>query len=155
MFVKSSSISKRGIRVGAVALIAMAVSACGAVPTPLSVASYAVDGISYAVSGKALTDHALSAVLEEDCAMARAVQGRTVCHEVGDTTGEELYQAVAAVHGEYSPLNTPYPVVPYDSVASVGENDGITLPSPEQIDHRAILLRPALASLEQPALNGR
>lgn len=151
----SSSKTRRGVRVGAVALIALAVSACGTIPTPLSVVSYAVDGISYAVSGKALTDHALSAVLEEDCALARAVQGRTVCHEIGDTTGEELYQAVAAVHGEYSPLNTPYPVVPYDSIASVGEYDGITLPPPDAIDRRAILLRPAFASMRQQALAKR
>lgn len=144
-----SSNTRRGARVGAVALIALAVSACGTIPTPLSVVSYAADGISYAVSGKALTDHALSAVLEEDCALARAVQGRTVCHEIGDTTGEELYQAVAAVHGEYSPLNTPYPVVAFDSIAAVGEYDGITLPPPDTIDRRAILLRPAFTSMQQ------
>lgn len=132
--------------------MALALSACGAIPTPLSVASYAVDGISYAVSGKALGDHALSAVMDQDCAMIRVVQGRYMCHDVGDTTDEELYRAVAAVHGEYSPLNTPFPVVAADSVDAVGESDGVTVPPPGQIDPAAILLRPALATIEDPEL---
>jgi hypothetical protein len=144
--------SIRCSRIGAAALMALALSACGTVPTPLSVASYAVDGISYAVSGKALGDHALSVVMDEDCALTRAVQGRYICHDVGDTTGEELYKAVAAVHGEYSPLNTPYPVVAADSVEAVGEYEGVTVPPLGEVDHAAILLRPALATMDNPEL---
>lgn len=95
------------------------------IPAPVSISTYAFDGASYAFSGKSLSDHAISAVLNQDCAVLRLFQGRLVCHDVGDTRDEELYQALAAVHGRFSPLNTPYDVTRIDSVESVGPYDGV------------------------------
>jgi hypothetical protein len=50
-----------------------------AVPPALTIASLAVDGISYATTGKSTTDHALSAVASEDCALMRALQEKAIC----------------------------------------------------------------------------
>lgn len=116
----------KNLRLGCAAILALGISGC-TIPTPVSIATYAVDGVSYAVSGKSMSDHAISAVLEQDCAMFRVMQGKLVCRKEGDTSDERLYDALAAVYGEQSPLNTPYPVVAIDSVESVGEFDGVTI----------------------------
>ncbi len=41
--------------------------------------AYALDGLSYASSGKGLTDHAISAATHKDCALFRMVQGSRIC----------------------------------------------------------------------------
>ncbi|MDA0786208.1 MAG: hypothetical protein O3B37_07940 [Proteobacteria bacterium] len=51
---------------------------CG-LPPALSAASWALDGISYLASGKSVTDHAISEVAQQDCALFRVVQGREFC----------------------------------------------------------------------------
>lgn len=60
---------------------------CGLPPAVVAF-SYAMDGLSYASSGKSVTDHALSAAAEQDCAMFRMIQGRDICRldGVGDGT---------------------------------------------------------------------
>ena len=126
----SRSSHSGSLRLGLVAILALGLGGCS-IPTPVSIATYAVDGFSYAVTGKSMSDHALSAVLEQDCAMLRMVQGRLVCRDEGDTYDEEIRQALADVYGLHSPLNTPYPVIASDSVDAVGEHDGVTLPQDE------------------------
>lgn len=51
-------------------------------PTPLTVFSFAADGISYVATGKAVTDHALSAALGRDCAVFRIVRGDPPCNDL-------------------------------------------------------------------------
>ncbi|MCZ6744600.1 MAG: hypothetical protein O7D31_07990 [Alphaproteobacteria bacterium] len=55
-------------------------NAC-ALPAAFTIASLAADGISYVTSGKSVTDHALSVVANEDCAMWRALQARPICRD--------------------------------------------------------------------------
>src|SRR5688572_17381789 len=57
----------------------MAVSGCGLVPPAVSLASVAADAFSYAVSGKSVSDHGLSMVMKEDCAVLNFLQGAAVC----------------------------------------------------------------------------
>lgn len=45
----------------------------------LELFSFGVSGLSYAVTGKSLSDHALSTVMEQDCALHRAITEDTVC----------------------------------------------------------------------------
>lgn len=54
-----------------------------ALPVPVVMASYAVDGISYLGTGKTVTDHALSLATDQDCRLWRAVGGEPVCVEPG------------------------------------------------------------------------
>ncbi len=49
------------------------------VPLPLQVATLAADGISYMMTKKSVTDHGLSAVVGQDCALHRVVTEGTVC----------------------------------------------------------------------------
>ncbi|MEP4377667.1 MAG: hypothetical protein ABJ215_13140 [Alphaproteobacteria bacterium] len=56
---------------------------CG-LPPALSAASWALDGVSYLASGKSVTDHAISEVAQQDCALFRAVQGREICEAETD-----------------------------------------------------------------------
>lgn len=58
---------------------------CG-LPPALSAASWALDGISYLASGKSVTDHAISEVAQQDCALFRVVQGRELCEAHADDT---------------------------------------------------------------------
>ena len=51
---------------------------CG-LPPAFAIASYAVDGILLLTSGKTSTDHAISIVAQQDCAMWRIIQGEEIC----------------------------------------------------------------------------
>ncbi len=64
----------------AVLALPILLNAC-ALPASFSIASVAIDGISYATSGKSVSDHALSAVANEDCAMWRALKARPICRD--------------------------------------------------------------------------
>ncbi len=45
----------------------------------LQLVSFGVSGISYAVSGKSISDHAISKVMAKDCALHRIVLGKSAC----------------------------------------------------------------------------
>lgn len=62
----------------------LTVSACG-MPPIVSAVSYAIEGASYAASGKSMTDHALSAAADSDCAMFRIVKGEEICRNDAPT----------------------------------------------------------------------
>lgn len=56
---------------------------CG-VPAAVSVASYAADGASFWTTGRSVTDHGLSILLQEDCAMFRIVKGEQFCQPMAE-----------------------------------------------------------------------
>lgn len=58
--------------------ITVMLSGCG-VPPAVTVATTVADGFTNAVSGKGMTDHALSAVTTSDCALIRALDSREIC----------------------------------------------------------------------------
>ena len=58
-----------------------------AVPVPFQVASWALDGISYVMTEKSMTDHGLSAVAQKDCAVWRGVTAGELCREWQDGGG--------------------------------------------------------------------
>lgn len=63
-----------------------------ALPPAVTLASFVADGVSYVATGKSTTDHAISAVVGQDCALARVVSGEAVC----DPDGEVLVVLVGA-----------------------------------------------------------
>ncbi|MBS28571.1 MAG: hypothetical protein CL566_06540 [Alphaproteobacteria bacterium] len=73
--------------------------ACGLPPT-LSAASWALDGVSYIVSGKSVSDHAISEVAQKDCALLRVVQGRELCDEYADDGDNPQIMVAAAPSGD-------------------------------------------------------
>lgn len=85
--------------IAALALPALfAVTACS-IPTPLTIVTFAFDGISLAVSGKTIGDHALSAIANEDCAMWRTLKERPICHKwkIPDAVPDAVVAAAPAV----------------------------------------------------------
>ncbi len=65
----------------------LATAACGlllsgcALPVPLQVASWALDGFSLLTTKKSITDHGISIVAQKDCALWRGVTEGDVCRE--------------------------------------------------------------------------
>lgn len=59
---------------------AIACSGCAA-PLPLTIASLMADGVSYATTEKSLTDHGLSALSNQDCAVYRLLTEGAMCRD--------------------------------------------------------------------------
>lgn len=55
-----------------------------ALPVSVQIASFAATGFSYATTGKGISDHAVSAMAEQDCAMHRIALGEEMCSETDD-----------------------------------------------------------------------
>lgn len=75
------------------------VGACG-LPPAIVAFSYAVDGFSYASSGKGMSDHVLSAAIDQDCAMFRAIQGKEICHDNPPLDGDVVIASAAEMPEE-------------------------------------------------------
>lgn len=84
----------RGASLGVAGLFgALLVSGC-ALPPALVVASYSADIVSYAASGKTITDHAYSAVARSDCSFTRILRRKPIC--VDEPANTEIAQAETA-----------------------------------------------------------
>ncbi|MCZ4280358.1 hypothetical protein O4H49_06195 [Kiloniella laminariae] len=75
-------------RFSVAAALAFTLSGC-ALPPAIGVASIAVDVASYFFSGKTLTDHGISAVAQQDCALIRIMEG-DLCDEYSDFETAEV-----------------------------------------------------------------
>ena len=101
---------KRSLR-NALCLTALALPLSGCLLPPIiTIASLALDVGSYAVSGKTMTDHGISLVAAEDCALMRVFEGH-LCEDYQDYE----HDAIATLH----PLPSGGENPGYDLVASV------------------------------------
>lgn len=81
------------LKVAAVLAVANGLSGCiVALPPAVQFASLALDGITFVATGKTVTDHALSAVTERDCAMVRALNGAEICSDDAQLTELEALE---------------------------------------------------------------
>jgi hypothetical protein len=71
---------KKSLVVGASVLV---LGGC-ALPVPLQVASWALDGLSYLATEKSLTDHGISMVAQKDCVIFRGITDGEVCRNWDD-----------------------------------------------------------------------
>jgi len=63
-------------------IIAMTLLLSGcSLPLSVQLASWALDGLSYAATGKSVTDHGLSMVVDQDCALLRGITEGSICRE--------------------------------------------------------------------------
>jgi hypothetical protein len=67
---------------GAVGLLGLA-GGCVAIPPALVIASYVIDVGSFVATGKTATDHAISTVAQQDCAVMYIFEGY-LCHDEPD-----------------------------------------------------------------------
>jgi hypothetical protein len=114
-------------------------AAC-ALPPALSIASFAVDGLSYAATKKSVQDHALSAAVGEDCALWRVVAGTAICKPnkddsvaaevaVSDDAATTVPQAEAAEDIKLAQLSVP-PLTPLGTaVGPVASDAAPTIPA--------------------------
>lgn len=78
------------MRLSVPALLSVVFLSGCAVPPAVSVVSLVADGVSYVLTGKNTTDHAISAVVGQDCALIRVVRDKDIC----DPDGEVLVKLV-------------------------------------------------------------
>ena len=96
--------------------LVLAVSGCALLPAPVQIASLAADGISYIFSKKSVTDHGLSIVMQQNCALWRGVtEGRfctpddaaTMIAETEDAPDQAIADfetAAGAIDNQWEPL---------------------------------------------------
>ena len=80
--------------------IVAALGGC-AIPPVVTIASLAINAASYASTGKSVSDHGISAVMGEDCALWRVVADRKVCE------ADPAAPAVAAAQPESAQASAP------------------------------------------------
>lgn len=97
-----------------VVLIAAAMAGCASVPAAVKFGSLALSGASYLATGKGTTDHLISAIADEDCALLRIIQSRPVCvARVGPAAPPASSDTL--VVADAKPASTP-PVTPQQRV---------------------------------------
>lgn len=103
------------IRISIAAGLLLILSGCTVTPA-VDAVSWTVDGVSYFLTGKSMTDHALSAAAGKDCAMTRVVKGETACvPNDEDVAGDRLvFQFDSTTWGE-------------TQMAAVGAGDPLTI----------------------------
>ncbi|MCZ6607119.1 MAG: hypothetical protein O7A64_05580 [Alphaproteobacteria bacterium] len=128
------------MRTFAVLVPLILLNAC-ALPAVYSIATLAVDGISYATSGKGLSDHALSAVANEDCAMWRVLVARPICSE---TDVPETTVATASEFGEFEVTAAVFAATPALDQFGVPETMVAAAPAPAESEvMEALAVAPA------------
>lgn len=73
--------------------ISLLAACIGSISGCASLELLAVGGISYLVTGKGLSDHALSAVMDQDCAMHHLLSDRPLCENTVTDTDENVLLA--------------------------------------------------------------
>jgi hypothetical protein len=102
---------------GALLLLGLA-GGCVAIPPAVAVASYVIDVGSFVATGKTATDHAVSAVAQQDCALMRVFEG-PVCIDEPD------YQLASA--GVLEPL-PPDQLGPPMAITPLADGNLSTMP---------------------------
>jgi len=80
-----------------------------AVPPVLSVAGLIVDGVSFAATGRTMTDHALSIATEEDCKLFRVVDGAPICQPAEDGLPSLAEVPTVEIDGQIIAVSYDYP----------------------------------------------
>jgi hypothetical protein len=78
-----------------VLVLPLLLSGC-VLPPIVGAVAYLADGVSYLGTGKSVSDHALSAVMDEDCATWRLLKGELICQGPGDKGRKNIFAVAAA-----------------------------------------------------------
>ncbi len=107
-----------------------------ALPVPLQIASWAVDGLLLITTEKTMADHSVSLVVQRDCAMVRVVTEGTFCREDDSATAVAEAKSPPAIEVDVAAL-----------VAKETANDAVMAHAGDDVAER-------LASLETAAGRG-
>lgn len=78
-----------------------------ALPVPVQIASWALDGISFLATNKSISDHGLSMVAQKDCALWRGLKGDEICNESDDAGTFAVASADSPVSDEQPSVKPP------------------------------------------------
>ncbi len=124
-------------------------------PLGVQVASLIADGVSLVTTDKTLTDHGLSAVTEQDCAMWRVANGEEVCrdYEPSDApvmSAEAKQNGIKAAEGmPWRPVEASYPLIDAEGMAGSISSKPATVESEVQVAS----LEPLAAPTKPPILS--
>ncbi len=118
-------------------IVTIGLAGCAAPPI-ITYASVALDGASFLTTGKSVGDHALSAAVDEDCAVLRVVTEQdveAVCREYASEEEREAAMAPTVVAAfktlmvEINPPKVPRAIEPAPILAVAGMGEGSALKS--------------------------
>ncbi|MFQ6017028.1 MAG: hypothetical protein ACE5KF_02435 [Kiloniellaceae bacterium] len=136
-----------------IAAVAIPLSGC-ALPPAVSIASVAIDVASYAASGKSVTDHGISLVLQRDCALLRVLEGR-ICR---DGTADDTETALAALEplsdSQIAPASDDPMSLPPDLAYLAGPTGVVAAGYPETAEGPAVSHRAFAEDAETVAAAG-
>ena len=95
---------RRWLGVVSLLFLSALVSGC-AVPVGVTVASWAIDGFSYAATKKSITDHGLSFIVDKDCAVHRVVTEMDIYALCRDIKGHQNGLTLVADANNSSNIN--------------------------------------------------
>ncbi|HKY94589.1 MAG TPA: hypothetical protein VJL84_04755 [Kiloniellales bacterium] len=102
---------------------------CVAIPPAVAIASYVIDVGSFVATGKTATDHAISAVAQQDCAIMRIFEGN-LCIDEPD------YQLASA--GVLEPLPPEGQLEPPLALTPLASGDFAALPQIARLPDAAL-----------------
>ena len=110
-----------GLIAASVVALPLTLGGCAVVPPIMGVIAYGIDGISLVVSGKTTTDHAVSAMAEQDCRLWRLLILEAVCRPEESEPDSAIAVAEAAVGAslETAPTILPRAATPGPASAAV------------------------------------
>jgi hypothetical protein len=76
-------------------------------PPAVTIASYSADIVSYAATGKTVTDHAYSAVARSDCSFSRILHAKPICVDEPDESESVQVARSATAPPEVKPEAVP------------------------------------------------
>ena len=120
-----------------VLLLPFLVGAC-AVPIPVQVAGWLLDGLSFLSTDKTISDHGISVVMGQDCAVFRTVTEGELCRpDANGTTAIAALDrtlALPAMHDDPGKVSAIDPTVSALAAfeTAVGPSVGSTLPTPAE-----------------------
>ncbi len=100
-----------------------------AAPVAVHVASFAADGVAYVTTGKGTADHALSALVGENCRLSNSFKGRDIC--APKVLPGDADSPVAAAFAPLPGASAFAPLAGDADVAAVSVRDGIRLATVE------------------------
>lgn len=129
-----------------------------ALPVPIQIASWALDGFSLLTTQKSITDHGISIVAEKDCALWRGVTEGSVCRETdpmaimvaeGDVVSERNPAETGSALTSLQTMLTAKPSEPEPSEQSSWTVEGdVPDVAPEPVQMASI--QPTISSDEEP-----
>ena len=97
------------------------VSAC-ALPLPIQIASWTMDGLSFLITDKSVSDHGISMVMGEDCALYREFTEGQVCRTDGDAATLVAEADDAPLASDVTPDVTAEELASFETAAGLEES---------------------------------